>query len=86
MLIIIAWLILGILAYGMLKGGMKESLEHEAIVKYSLWEEVICLLVGMSGLLGLIIAWYMVESNQGKFSFCFRMPKELKRGHGKRIR
>lgn len=75
------WAIFGILAYGMAKGTRKTYCQYFR-ERYTLWNELMCWLGFVSGPIGLFIANEQrarVIFPEAKI-FCFRMPKEFRKG------
>lgn len=81
------WIVFGILAYGLLKNCLKEFLKNKQYVGYDRIDESYCILVAIFGPIGLIISALAVFLLYGelkqKIRLSFRMPKELKAGHGR---
>ena len=76
-IVIIAYFFLGFLGYGISKGSLKMLCLEDPDEKYGKSDETLCLMIGIAGLFGFLIA-ICTAAAKGKFDFCLSMPKELR--------
>lgn len=83
-ILFIIWFVFSFAGYGIIKGYRKKEIENKRKigdfnVKYSLFNEFICIVAGLSFILILYTAMVLFHLlKQIRFPFCLKMPKELK--------
>lgn len=82
--IIVGWIVCGFFTYGFAKGAWKQFIETLTYIGYNWKIELICHLAGVFWPAGLFAALVMIVTYRERPIFCFRIPKELKRGYGTR--
>ena len=79
-LIVVAWVICGVLAYGILKNGIRQSYSKLEVeyMRYTIKDEIFIRFISLvEGPIGLITVITVLRINGYKLGLCFRMPKEL---------
>ena len=72
-----AWIVCGILAYGLRKNFWKLLLAERQCPAYNRDMEGLCVGIGMNGMPGLIGAFIDYRKEKYRMGLCFKMPREL---------
>ena len=85
MVFLLVWVECGVFAYGLTNGATKKFLEGLNYAGYDKIGELLCILHAITGPLGLVNSLVLtVCVDRTSPSLCYRMPKELCKGYGKR--
>ena len=75
----VIWIVCGILAYGMIKNDLKNELPTKRYLKYYNYiDEMLSVICGLAGPIGLIGTLVFIVRFNSKIGFCYQIPKELR--------